>query len=328
MQILHGRKSFILFAAWGLVCFISSAWAAETQVDSGKVALVNGTVITQKALNRSLAQAQQQFRGQQQKLTDTQLAQFRKQVLDNLVQEELLYQETQKKGIKVKDSDLKAQIATLKNRFPSEEKYKEMLLQMKITERELENQARRGMAIRQFIDEEIGSTISVSEKEQKAFYDGNPALFKKPERVRARHILIKVDPKADSSKKEQARKKIENIQQMLKNGKAFEELAKEFSEGPSNVKGGDLGYFQRGQMVKPFEETAFALKSGEVSDIVETRFGYHLIKVVDKKPSEPVAYEEIKERIGQHLKQQKTQKEVNQYINKLKANSNIEILIN
>jgi peptidyl-prolyl cis-trans isomerase C len=112
-----------------------------------------------------------------------------------------------------------------------------------------------------------------------------------PEQVHARHILVKVDPKADATQKAAARKKIEDIQKQLKNGEDFSELAKKASDCPSNAKGGDVGYFGRGQMVKPFEDAAFSLKPGEVSGIVETEFGLHLIKVMDKKPEKIMDYQ-------------------------------------
>ena len=101
-------------------------------------------------------------------------------------------------------------------------------------------------------------------------------------------------------------------------------MAKEFSQGPSGPGGGDLGYFGHGQMVKPFEEAAFALESGAVSDIVETKFGYHLIKVVDKRGGDKAAYEDIKDRLAQYLKQQKLQEEVELYVKKLKEEAEVE----
>ena len=101
-------------------------------------------------------------------------------------------------------------------------------------------------------------------------------------------------------------------------------LAREYSEGPSSVKGGDLGYFGRGQMVKPFEDVAFALEIGELSDVVETRFGYHLIKVTGKKPETVIAYADIKERLQQYLKDEKVQQEVNAYVEDLKTKAKVE----
>lgn len=145
-----------------------------------------------------------------------------------------------------------------------------------------------------------------------------------PEEVKASHILIKVEPTADDATKAAARKKIEDLQQKLKAGGDFAELAKENSEGPSNVRGGDLGYFKRGQMVKPFEDVAYSMKIDEVSDLVETRFGYHLIKVSDKKPEQTLAYADVKDKIAQRLKQEKVEKDATLYVEDLKKGAKIE----
>jgi peptidyl-prolyl cis-trans isomerase C len=110
----------------------------------------------------------------------------------------------------------------------------------------------------------------------------------------------------------------------LQKGEDFASLAKEFSQCPSNAKGGDLGYFQRGQMVPPFEQVAFALKPGAVSDIVETKFGYHLIKVIDKKAETTIPYKDVKEKLEQNLKREKIQKEVTLYVEKLKEKAKVE----
>ncbi len=107
--------------------------------------------------------------------------------------------------------------------------------------------------------------------------------FSKPEQVRASHILVKVAPQATREEKDAAREKIKEILEQAKAGKDFAALAKAYSECPSGEKGGDLGYFGRNEMVQPFEDVAFTLPVGVVSDVVETRFGYHLIKVTDKK---------------------------------------------
>jgi peptidyl-prolyl cis-trans isomerase C len=180
------------------------------------------------------------------------------------------------------------------------------------------------MALQQFVDKHFVRKITVSGTESKAYYDNHPDLFEQPEEVRARHILIKVDPGADESRKVEAREKLEKIQKRLEKGEDFGALAKEFSEGPSSVKGGDLGYFQRGKMVKAFEEAAFSLKAGAVSDIVETEFGYHLIEVIDKKSGMAIAYKDIKDRLEDYIKQEKVQKEVNSYVEKLKEKAKVE----
>jgi peptidyl-prolyl cis-trans isomerase C len=198
---------------------------------------------------------------------------------------------------------------------------------MGLTESDVQAQIERGMAIQELIDKEVTEKIKVSDEETKAFYDKNPQLFQQPEQINASHILIKVQADAPADQKAEARKKIEDVQQKVKKGEDFATLAKTYSEGPSGPKGGDLGYFRRGQMVKPFEEAAFSLKPDETSEIVETQFGYHLIKVNDKKPAKKMTYTEVKDRLSENLKKQKQDSEANAYIETLRKDAKIEKFI-
>ena len=213
---------------------------------------------------------------------------------------------------------------SVKSRFPNEDEFKSSLSKMNLTEADLITQIKRALTVQQFIDKKFVQKVTVSDKETRAYYDANQAAFKQPEQVKASHILIKVGPQADEPQKAAARKKIEEIQQKVQKGDDFAALAKEFSEGPSSAKGGDLGYFRKGQMMKPFEDAAFALKPGEVSDIVETSFGYHLIKLADKKPESTIAYEDIKAKIQEYLKQKKVGEQVELYIADLKGKAKVE----
>ena len=142
-----------------------------------------------------------------------------------------------------------------------------------------------------------------------------------------RHILISVSPQADETQKAAARKKIEEIQKKVKKGDDFAALAKESSQCPSSASGGDLGFFGRGQMAKPFEDAAFALEPGETSGIVETRFGYHIIKSTEKKPGTTIAFEDVKEKIMQFLKQKKLSEQLGEYTNGLEKTAKVERFI-
>ena len=295
--------------------------AAEKSPSEDKVAVVNGSVISQADFDRELRVTQRWFSRMGKPLTDSQLSAMKQETLDRMIDRELLYQESQKKGFKI---DTAALDEEFKKRFPDEAKFKQMLSSMELTEAAMKSQFARGRAIQSFIDKEFSEKTTVSEEEIKGYYDSHPELFKQPEQVRASHILIKVDSQADASQKTEARKKLEEIQEKLKKGEDFSALATASSQCPSNSRGGDLGYFGRGQMVQPFEETAFSLKPGEVSDIVETQFGYHLIKVVDKKAAGTTPYKDAKGQIEQRLKREKVQKEVSSYVAKLKEEAKVE----
>jgi len=304
-----------------------SSLADEKKPSEDRIAVVNGSVITQEDFNREMSRARQQVASTGQTLNDSQLSEIKKEVLRNLINLELLYQASQENGIKIDEEAVNKQFKALKARFPNEEKFKDALSKKKLSEETVKSQMGQGMAIQKLIDEKIVQKITISDKETKAYYDSHPDFFKEPEQVKASHILIKVEPKFDESQKAEARKKIETIQQKLKEGQDFAALAKEFSECPSSEKGGDLGYFRRGQMVKPFEDAAFSLEPNKTSDIVETMFGYHLIKTIDKKPETIVPYKDVKDKLEQYLKQEEVKKEIKLYVDKLRKKAKVEIFL-
>jgi peptidyl-prolyl cis-trans isomerase C len=298
--------------------------AVEKQPSDDKVAVVNGTVITRGDFDREMNRVRQQLSRMGRPLTRTQLSSVENRVLENLITNELLFQETKKKGIKAEEQAINEQLNKIKQRFPNEEAYKSTIGKMNLSEADIITQIEKGLSIQQLVKQEFSPKVNVSDKETRAYYDGHQDMFKRPEEVRASHILIKVDSKADKSQKADAYKKISEIQVKIKQGGDFATLAKEFSEGPSNVKGGDLGFFKRGQMVKPFEEAAFALSPGQVSGIVETRFGYHIIKVFEKNPESVSEYSAVKDRLKQSLEQQEVQKLMEVYVEGLKTNGKVE----
>lgn len=324
MKFANTKTLCQIAAIFALILVFLPAMAQETPSSEKNAALVNGVAIPMeqytKELNIQLARVSQQ--GSQ--VADDKLAALKNDILDSLIEREILYQQSQKVGIQITDQTVDDQLAAIKKRFPNETEYKTALSKMNLSEDEVILQIKRGLSIKELIDQQITSKIVITDEESKAYYDQNPQMFKQPEQIKASHILIKVDPKADDAQKAEARKKIEEVQQKLKDGGDFAALAKEYSEGPSSAKGGDLGYFRRGQMVKPFEDAALALKPNEVSDIVETRFGYHLIIVYDTKPEQTLAYADVKDKISQRMKQEKIEKEAVQYVDKLKKDAKLE----
>jgi peptidyl-prolyl cis-trans isomerase C len=301
--------------------------ASEKRSPKAKVAVVNGSVITQRDLDREMNGTKRRLAGMGKSIEDNQLQILKIQVLENLINLELLYQESQKNGIAIEKAAINEQLKTIKTRFKNEDDFKKALHNMDISEADLRLQIRRELAVRQLIDDKFVEKTIVSDKDAKAYYDSHPDDFKKPELVKANHILIKIDRRADDSQRAEALKKIRDIQNRLKKGEDFASLAKEFSQCPSSANGGDLGYFTRGQMVKPFAEAAFALAPGEVSNIVETEFGYHLIKSVDKKPETVMAYKDIKDKLRKYLKQKNVMKKVGEYTEDLKRKSQVKRFI-
>ena len=196
---------------------------------------------------------------------------------------------------------------------------------MNLTEAIIKSQIEHGLTIQSFIDREFIQKIEIPDEEVRSFYDKNLDQFRQPEQVRASHILIKSDPKDDQQKKAASRKQAEDIREKLNKGEDFAKLAEKYSQGPTSVNGGDLGFFGRGKMVKAFEEVAFAMKPGEISDIVETQFGYHIIKVTDRKAETVLQYDTVRDRLREVLTQNKANEKIGAYINELKKKADVKI---
>lgn len=248
-------------------------------------------------------------------------------VLEQLVSYHLLVQETKTRKIVVTDADLSGQLAQIKQQFPSEDEFTKALASQNLTIASLTEQMRQDMALSKLVESEVKPQIKVEETDIKQFYDQNPDRFQEPESIRASHILFKLDPGATDVQKKESRQKAEDVLKQVKNGGDFAALAKEHSDDGSAAQGGDLNFFGRGQMVPPFETAAFALKSGETSEIVESQFGYHIIKLTDRRPSRTVPLADVAARIGQFLTSQQQQEKTNAFINALRARGKVEILL-
>ena len=290
-----------------IVKLLLIAGAQEKNMTAKKAAVVNGVAIYQSEIDREFAEVEKQASVQGQKIPDDRIAQIKNSIIDKLVNEELLVQESESHGIKVESSEVETAFAKIQKRFNGPSALEKALAKSDITIDDLKIKIKRGIAVKKLIDQEIDqeviNAIVVSDADTRAFYDEHPEYFKQDEQVKASHILIKCAPDADAATKETAMKKIKDIQQKLKDGESFAELAKQFSDDPSRTQGGDLGFFEREKMVKPFADAAFVLPVGNTSDIVETDFGFHLIQVTDKKTTSD-AYEIVKERINSYLKQE------------------------
>ncbi|HDR15049.1 MAG TPA: hypothetical protein ENN79_06125 [Desulfobacteraceae bacterium] len=249
------------------------------------------------------------------------------QVLDELIDRELLYQESVKSDVSIDEELVQNRMDHLKGRFPDEELFTKALEDMNMTEENLKRHIKRGMSITKYVDESFVQKAEVSEKEIEDFYKEHPEAFTRPERVHARHILLETKPDASEETIEKNRELLTSLRKKVENGEDFGELAKEYSECPSSSQNGDLGFFGKGEMVKEFEETAFALEPGTVSEIVQTQFGLHLIQSVEKQPESIVPLAEIKDRLGLHLKQEKGKEAAAAHLSELKKTACIERMV-
>ncbi len=288
------------------------------------VAKVNGSPITEGRYMRALAMVGQQLAQSGRRIPQEALPQLQRQVLENLVKTELLYLEAKKAGMKVSAEEVEKATVEMRSKFSSPEQFDEWLKRGDLTMEQLKVEETKSLEVRKFIDENFTPKATVTEDDVKKYYKDHPDEFKKPERVHARHILVTVDEKASDLDKAKARKKIDELAARLKKGDDFATVAREGSDCPSKARGGDLGYFERGRMVEPFEKAAFALKTDETSAVVETQFGYHIIQVLDKTPEETVPLDQVKEPLMGRMKSEKVNELVSKFVDDALAKANVE----
>ncbi|MBW2999831.1 peptidylprolyl isomerase, partial [Candidatus Woesearchaeota archaeon] len=183
------------------------------------------------------------------------------------------------------------------------------------------------LKVTKLLNQTIMSDVEVSDSEVEDFYNNNPQYFEMPEQVKASHILIcgEGDLRCESGLTQEEAENLANDIRRRVTKNNFGELAMEHSTGPSSVNEGDLGFFGEGMMVKEFEDVAFSLNIGEVSEPVKTDFGYHIIKVTDKQEASTQSFEEAEEQIRFSLLQQKQQAVLITYINQLMAKADVEM---
>jgi peptidyl-prolyl cis-trans isomerase C len=328
MRLFFQGINLLIIVAVAISFFTMPALADEAASSGKEIASVNGKAISKSQYELMLSVFKKRAGHKGRQLNDAALTTVKNQILENLINAELLYQQSQKEGIRVEQKVINEQIEKYKERFSDETSketaYKKALKEMHVSEKEFQTEIQRALAINQLIDTNVRQKITVTDEESKKYYNNNLNLYKQPEQVKISLIWIKVTPDAEASKKNQARKKIEMVQKKVQQGEDFGMLAKAYSEGPSAQREGAWGYLKRRKTTDPIREAAFALNVGEVSGIVETKSGYHLIKVTDKKPAGTTPYKEVQPMIEQRLKKEKEKAEIQSYIENLKKSAKIK----
>ena len=180
--------------------------------------------------------------------------------------------------------------------------------------------------VSEYLKKEIIDKIHATEEDMQLYYKAKQEEFKIPEMVKARHIFVKVEKTASDEEKKKAKDKAEEILKRVKSGEDFAQLASELSDDKgSKTKGGDLGFFPRGRMVPPFEQAAFSLKPGDISEIVETPFGFHIIKVEEKKESVLEPYDKVKDKVKEKLFTDLRKVKVEEFIEKAMKDAGVEM---
>jgi len=284
------------------------------------VAKVNGQPITRGELDftvKGMAQG---------RVPPEKHAEFRKGVLDSLIDQELVYQKAVASKVQVTPAEVNASIAQVRSNFPDQKTFESELAKDGMTMATVESMFRHNMVIDKYIKTTVVGQVKVTQEDEAKFYQENQDKMKHPEQVRASHILLHFAKDTPPDQKAAQKAKAEEALAKARSGSDFGALAREYSQDPGSAqRGGDLGYFEKGRMVAPFDKAAFSMKVGAISDIVETDFGYHIIKVTDHRPEGVTPIDDVRQKIHEFLASQKVQGEVQKLTASLRKQAKVEV---
>jgi foldase protein PrsA len=290
LEIFKNRKGIILITAILIVTAVILVGFSYFKKDD-TAAKVNGEVISKTELNSLLND------------------QYGAQVLDSLISEKLVLQEAKKKKITVSESELKKELKTLQDSYGGETAFQSAMKSSGVSTDRVNKDLKTYVLTRKILE----PRIKITDAEMKTYFDENKATFAQDEQVKASHILVADEKTANE------------VKDKLAKGEDFAKLAKEYStDTGTKDNGGDLGFFKKGDMVPEFETAAFSLGVNEISEPIKTDYGYHIIKVVDKKASTDAKYEDHKAEVKEAIMSEKIQTEYTTWLAEAKKDAKIK----
>jgi peptidyl-prolyl cis-trans isomerase C len=302
----------LVFFPAGLWMGCGSSEVEEIENEADEVAIVNKEVITREDFKNELKWAKRKYRVEKSdSLEPNQNVWIKTNILNELIQECLLRQEAIRQGITVSSGEFEKYLDQAKEGY-KENTFQRALDIEEISRIQWEDKLKTNLLIRKLIEEVINRKIEIKEEEITDYFKQHMEEFQKGEQVRTLHIMVETEDEA------------RRIRKLIRKGKSFSELARQHSRSPEGKTGGDMGYYEAGQMPKWFDDV-FNLKVNKVSDIIRTPFGVHIFKVVDKKPERKMSFEESKKQIHTKLLREAQEQAFHKWVEEIKQKSEIII---
>ena len=249
-------------------------------------------------------------------------------LLDQLIAYHLLAQESRARRIDVDDATVEAQLGRIRGSFPTDQAFQQGMAAQGLTLDQVRQQTRTNLLVQKVIEAEVASKVVVQDADVSAFYQQNLERFKQGDTVHASHILVGLPQNPTPEQKSTAKTKAQAVLKQLRGGGDFAAVARAESQDPGSAQnGGDLGFFPKGQMTPAFEEAAFKTRPGAISAIVETPFGFHIIKVHERRAPRTAPLAEVGGQIKGFLEQGQREQKLEQFVEQVKTKSKIEILV-
>jgi len=317
------RLVILGFVILGFAGGLSTSEAVVDRV----VAVVNEEVITLSEVDRVIAPfLKEAVKAEDRLERKEQLNRIRRQALDTLIEEKLLDYEIKKAGIKVTPREVEAIVDDIKKQNKATQQDLEMALAKEgLTFEQYKTQIEKRILRTKLVQWSAKVEPQASEKQLRDFYEQNAERYKTPETFRPAHILFGIPKEAPPEKVQEVRKKCQEVLERIRKGEDFGEMALLYSQDPSAKERGDLGYFKKGELLPAFEKELNRLRVGEVGGIIRTEFGFHLIKLLDRRGGTPMPFEEAKARVQREYFESEMDRAVRRFITSLKEKSVIDI---
>ena len=326
-----------LIAVCCLALFVSQSFAqgGETVQKAGKdysrvILRVNGMEFHKWEMNLAEILTQDQMFHEGNYFRPSEMPAFREVMMEGTIGAMLFYMEAQEQGQKLDTAKVEDFIWSFQKRFPSMASYEKGLRELNVTPEQFRQVAERYVLTQDYLDNKFGPVSRVSENEAREYYEDHPENFIQPELVRASHILVKFEEGSGKKGEEKALNQANKIKKRLERGENFAKTARKYSDCNSKKRGGDLGYLQKGDLaqasLKPLEEVVFGLNIGQISEPVESIYGYHILYLEDRKLQTPLEFEEVRDRLMAKMTEDRKASLIMEYSLKLKESARIERL--
>jgi len=313
-----------LFATLAVSALLAAPLAHAQEI---LVARVNGTGIPQQRLERGFEEDLRQRKINLLQIRNPQrMKDMRRAVLDNLIEQELFWQEAQKTGIVATPEEVDAAYKATAAKFKSEQSFEARIRAEGFTPDSYRELVKHQVSASNYINGVVAKAVVVSDEEVRRFYKDNPDKFHRPEQVLVRHIMLKVGKQASEAERAEKRARMEEILKQARAGADFEKLARQHSEAPTKQWGGEMDPFGRGQVAKPLEDAAFALAPGGISDVLSLPEGFQILKLESRNKEITVSEEAARERVRNYLQQIKAKQVLAKEIERLRGAGKVEIL--
>lgn len=291
-----------------------------------KTIKVNGDLIPESAIEFELERLTRFYvdHGMAHDNIRAKLPELIEQAQNQAIGTKLLLDQAAKLDIKVDEAAVDKQIADIVDQVGGQEAFQQALAAQKTSPEQFREEIRRGKRVEALVAKAAEGVPEPTEAEIKAYFDAHKAEFNKAERVLAQHILITPDGETEASKQE-ALDKIKAIRERILGGAKFEDEASAHSMCPSGKNGGSLGWFSRGMMVPEFDTAVFSMKDGETSDVIQTQFGYHIIRRTDHQDAGEASFDEVHDQVRDLLRHTRRGQAVTAYVEDMKSKAKIEI---